>query len=246
MSTERLLKFGSSILFDNRLLFTVLPLPSSGGTYHQAMAALDFDLTSSLRGDAPAAYDGFWSGFQPALLWTGEFNDEERAFAWARNDAGHNELWEISKDRDFDNGNKAITSRVETRSMIFGSQTELTKALACEMWIANVKGTVDFTLMYKPDQYPCFLPWGERQVCNKNSDCTVNPLVCKTMKNYKPGYKTRIGFGTPPDANEAMDGKSARVSYEQQMALEWTGRAEIRKLMLKNQEVDEAEYARND
>lgn len=244
--TERLLRYSSSILFDNRLIFTLLPLPSAIGTYHQCMGVLDFDITSSIRGDAPAAYDGIWTGFQPTLLWTGEFADEERAFAWARNAAGHNELWEISKNADFDNGSVRIVSSFETRSLAFSDMTELTEMLACELWIAEVKGTVNFDLKFKPDQFPCWIDYGTREVCNKRIDCTVDPLVCKTMKTFKPGYRTRIGFGTPVDANESIDGKAARVSYEQQMRLEWTGKTEIRKMLLKNIEADESEWARND
>ncbi len=244
--TERLLRYSSAILFDNRLIFTLLPLPSSTGIRHQCMGVLDFDLTSSLRGDAPSAYDGIWTGFQPTLLWTGEFDDEERAFAWAKNSAGYNELWEISKAKDFDNGGVRILSSFETKSMSFGNMTELTESLACELWIAEIKGTVNFDLKFKPDQYPCWLDWGEREVCNKREDCTVDPLVCKTLKVYKPGYRTRIGFGTPRDANEAIDGKAARVSYETQYRLEWEGKAEIRKMLMKNIESDELEFARND
>lgn len=240
--TEKLLRYASGILFDNRLLFTVMQKPTENGIAHRAIAALDFDLVNSLREDLPPVYEGIWVGMQPTLLMTGEFDGVERAFAFAINSQGHNELWEILKEGAFDNKNIRITSIIETRSMSFGNPLEMTRLLACELYVEKAQGLVTIDLKWRPDSYPCWFDWKTGEICFQHEDCESDPLVCKTMATFKPGYRTRLGFGTPPDECEPLDKKPARLGFDHALRLTWMGKMGIRKIAVKSQSINESEY----
>jgi hypothetical protein len=240
--TESLLKYTSGILFDNRLLFTVIQKPTDNGIAHKAIAALDFDLVNSIHEDVPPVYEGVWVGMTPSLLMTGEYEGQERAFAFVINSQGHNEMWEILKTGDFDNKNIRITSIVESRAMSSGNPVEMTRLLACELYVENARGLVTIDLKWRPDSYPCWFDWKTGEICFTHEDCTEDPLVCKTLAAFQPGYRTRLGFGTPPDLCEVLDNKPARLGYDFAIRLAWMGKMGIRKFMLKSQMINETEY----
>lgn len=246
--SERFLRYASSILFDNRLLSAISQKPTSNGVAHRALAVLDFDLVNSIREEAPPAYDGIWVGMLPTLLMTGEFDDEERAFAWAINAQGHNELWEILKEGDFDNTDQRITSVIESRSMSFGNPIEMKRIKAFELYVENAKGTVIIGLKWRPDSYggrdtPCWFDWRTGEICVTKEDCDFSDDEdCHALRVYRPGHRTRLGFGTPPDVCEPLDNKPARLGYDHQIRLSWMGKMGIRKFVVKCEGISETEY----
>ncbi len=241
----QLLKYGSMIQFDNRLLFTVQPLPTLENAYHRGIGVLDFDPISSMRDKAPPVYEGVWSGIQPTLLFKGDIDGKERAFSWVRNGDGNNELWEIGTTSGFDNKDARIPSFIETRAM-FGreptaSPLTLKRIESVEIYVDNIKGVVDFTLFYKPDQYPCWIEWGSSQsvcsdyrTCDSDSDGTCQDPVVK-----RPTFKTRLNFGQPPDEDLDVDSKPARLGYEFQVRLQWIGHCEVRKGLVRMTQRDD-------
>lgn len=240
--SEKLLRYASGILFDNRLLFVASQKPTANGVAHRCIAALDFDLVNSIREDAPPVYEGVWVGMQPSLLLTGEFDDQERAFGFAINSQGHNELWEILKEGAFDNKDVRITSVVESRAMTFNNPIEMTRLKAFELYVENVQGLITIDLKWKPDSYPCWFDWRTGEICFTHEDCSQDPLECKTLAVFKPGYRTRLGFGTPPDDCESLDNKPARLGYDHQIRLTWLGKMGIRKFVVKSEAISESEY----
>lgn len=243
-----LLKFASMIQFDNRLLFTVQPMPTLENAYHRGLGVLDFNLISSMRGKAPPVYEGVWTGFQPVLLFKGDIGGKERAFSWARNAAGLNELWEFDRISGFDNTDARVPSFLETRSM-FGrepsaSPLSLKRIESVEVWCDEVMGEVDFTLYYKPDQYPCWVEWGRAQtVCSDYQTCADEEEPLCTVANVKrPTFKTRLNFGQPEDEDMDVDDKPARLGYEHQIRLEWIGHCRIRKVLVRFTERDDEQF----
>lgn len=240
-----LLKYGSMIQFDNRLLFTVQPMPTLENAYHRGLGVLDFNLISSMRGKAPPVYEGIWTGFQPVLLFKGDIGGRERAFSWARNAAGNNELWEFGNTSGFDNTDARVPSFIETRSM-FGreptaSPLSLKRLESVELYVDQIVGQVDFVLYYKPDQYPCWLPWGlDQEVCSVYQECAddTDPL-CVAPVVKRPTFRTRLNFGQPLDEDQDVDDKPARIGYEFQLRLGWTGHCRIRKLLVRFTERDD-------
>lgn len=243
-----LIQYGSAIQFDNRLLFTVQPMPTQENAYHRGLGVLDFNLISSMRGKTPPVYDGVWTGFQPILLFKGKFKKRERAFAWARSAGGLNELWEFDKVSGFDNTDSRVPSFIETRSM-FGreptaSPLSLKRIESVEIWVDEIRGIVDFDLFYKPDQYPCWLPWDEgeftgQSVCSEYETCAEDddPL-CTVAYVKRPTFKTGLNFGQPLDEDMDVDDKPARIGYEFQLRLGWTGHCRIRKVLVRFTDLD--------
>lgn len=240
-----LLQYGSMIQFDNRLLFTVQPLPTLENAYHRGIGVLDFNLISSMRGKAPPVYEGVWSGFQPTLLFKGTISGVERAFAWGRSASGLNQLWEFGKNSGFDNSDARVSSFLETRSMFGRSQnaSPLTakRIESIELFIDDIKGTVDFTLYYKPDQYPCWVTWGRVQsVCSDYRTCDADSDgECEDPVVKRPTYKTRLNFGQPSDTDQDVDDKPARMCYEAQFRLQWVGHCRIRKGLIRFSDLDD-------
>lgn len=243
---DTLIQYSSAIQFDNRMWFTVAPLllpEKEQGAYFQGLATLDFHPISNMRQKAPPDYDGIHAGIQPTLLFKGIVDDKERAFCWTLNADNRNELWEISKDDPFDNGDGRPKSFVETRSMVFASAMELKKLEAVELYLDDVKGRVDFKVWYKPDQYPCWIWWGRDQAtCTNWRDCPTGSVLCTEPITYRPGFTTRLNFGQPLDTDEAADDKPSRFGYEFQLRIEWEGHCRIRKSVTRVSMPDEDPY----
>lgn len=237
---ESLLEYGSAILFDNRLIFTVSPRRGDNGVYHRGVCALDFDPISRMGIKGRPAYDGVWTGINPTLLLHGEFDGTDRAFAFVLNSDSENELWEIDPRQQEDEAGP-IKSVLEFRSMDFRTPLDRKKLWGAEMWVDEVRGQVDYTLKWGTDQSSCDNVWGDvKSICSKAKDCDQNVDECKTIQNYEPGYRTRIGFGQPPDtACEGMTNAPARMGYEFQPRLEWIGHCRMRKMIFKALEEQE-------
>lgn len=206
LDTEELLVYSSAIVFDNRLLMTAGPSAVPGrGVFHPGLVALNFDPLSTMRSKAPSVYDGLWTGVNALQLVVGRFSSTERAFAFTYNLTTEEiELYEIMPTpRDvfsteewpldieiYDNEIEPITWTGES-SVVFKAEDfreqPFHRLNDGELIIDNLIGTVDFELYYKPDQYPCWVPWFNWSEC-----------APKTAPNSKPQFRPRMGLGEPP------------------------------------------------
>lgn len=240
---RNLLKYVSSVLFDNRWLFTVGGSPDRTGAYFQGIGVLDFDVLSSIGRKMDPIYEGVWTGLRVTRLLAGTVRDVDRCFAFSVNSDGENELWEITKNARFDEDGCKIPSLIETRSMLNGSEFELTRLRNLDLWLADLVGEVDWTVKYRPDQYPCWFSWDTFTETQTGRDCGVGTVAsCWTPTEYKPGYRTRKTLQEPTQICETNDDKPSDFGYEFQLRIEWNGHAAIRKLMLINEEVQEPKY----
>lgn len=234
---DALLNFAVGMLFDNRLLFTTGPAPSTNGVYHRAIASLDFNLMSRAGAKAPPAYDGVWTGLNVTTMIAGTYGGHDRAFVFALDpDFYENVIWELHKETGDDDATR-VQSVIELRTFTCRQPFELKEAYDLSLWIDRVKGQVDFTVQYRPDSYPCWFDWGTAQFCVKTMECDEEE--CTPLQVYNAGYKTRIGFGQPPDATESLDNKPARNAYEHQVRIAWTGQCRIRKVIFKARVLEE-------
>ena len=193
-----LLRFASSMVFDNRFLLTTHPVKGDHGVYWKGIVPLNFDPVSTLRGKLPSIYDsGVWNGLNVLSLVLGTFNDVERAFAYVWNAlTGSIEIWEIAKDLDtnlYDNDGTAdipIILNLDSSSLKFGQDDprsrQLLRLLDGEIQVEDLVGTVCFDVYYKPDQYPAWVPWYSWCVCQDT-----------TPANSQPGFRPRMGLGEP-------------------------------------------------
>lgn len=231
---RKLLRFAASCLFDNRLFFTASPRNGKCGAYHEVLCVLDFEGVSRIN-RVPPRFDGVWSGIKVQHLVTGNFGGEERCFAFCRDASGGVQLWEILRRGDFDGDDGRITAWIESRALDFGNPFELVRLDGLEIWVDRVVGTVDFDVKHKPDLSPCWSAWATKKICQTYKDCVETETGCITVPTvHRPGHRSRLGFGQPPDENSnAVDNRPARVGYQHELFLQWQGRARIKWLLAK-------------
>lgn len=233
-----LLRYASAILFDNRLICTAGPRPlQNNGWYHSGMVVLDFHLISAMGHKSPPAWDGLWTGINPYQLLISRHGSVDRAFAFVRGVEGL-EFWEITKDSSFDRDGLRIESYLETAAFKGRSEFTLKKLSALELWVDKLEGNVDFTIHYKTDGYPCWFPWKERPLCVVCRECQDDD-TCVPLTTFNAGHKTRFGFGRPQLTCNTADGKPSDVGYEAEIRIAWTGKARIKKALIKFADTDE-------
>lgn len=205
LDNRSLLSYSSAVVFDNRLLMTCSPQTNVQGVYHQGLIALNFDPLASVDEKTQPLYDGLWTGINTLQLLTGIVAGVQRAFSFSFNVVESKiELYEITSDTDigntdnFDNVGTSIIWSIESASLFKSIKGkgpfDLVRLLDGELYVDNVIGKVDFQVFYKPDQYPCWTPWYEWSICNKNPD--LQPQNLTSILN-PPGFRQRIGLGNP-------------------------------------------------
>lgn len=203
---QSLLVFGSGVFFDNRTLMTVSPISTTQGVYHQALVVLNTDLITTVREKHPPAYDGVWPGMNVFQMLTGQFTQVERCYQFVFNPVLLNlELWELlpSSADDVenqgplpivgDNGTDAIEWWFESPTIFKESdpaRRTFKQLINGEIFVDKLVGRVDFQAFYKPDQYPCWIPWLAW------SECATQNTGAPT-DNLKPQFRPRMGLGSP-------------------------------------------------
>lgn len=242
--TADLLYASSGALFDNRVLMTYGPVFTRNGVRHRGLIVLDFDTISALIKREMPVYDGVWTGVNPTVVLAGLFGGHDHGFIFSLNDQYENELWEIETVPGNDNITTSVKSFVETRSFDFQHPKVPKKLQGAEAWVNDIVGSVTFQLHWKPDFAPCWYLWNEgRTICAKDMDCTVpTPPACKPFVNYNAGYRSRVGFGQPPDDCESFDSKPARLCYRTQLRLQWTGQCSLKDVNVTGDQQPQSEW----
>lgn len=245
---DTLLAYGSAVTFDNRLLMTASPQADTQGVYHQALIALNADPLSSLSGKSESVYDPTWTGLNVLQLVKGQFSGVERCFAFTLNLTGTHkiELYEILKSKagKFDNGDTPIVWTAETavllREMRGKTQFDLCRLIDGEMSVDSLVGQVDFQVFYKPDSYPCWIPWRSWTVCAKDPD-PINPATA----NYQPGFYPRMGLSEPdPKLCDSFTNRPFREAYFFEFKIIVRGYCRILGMRVKAVTLPQAEFAK--
>ena len=197
----------SAIVFNNRLLFTASPkINYTGISANQSVTrpvtfsticSLDFTTLSTVGAKRTASYDGLWKGLDATRLVTGLVQLKPRAFVFNVNYATNasNELWEISEDLTYDKPlNSApvpITSIIETRKFALGSPAEVKKMIRADFWLGMLSGSTDFSVYWRPDEYPCWRTWHSFTRCAQVENCVSTGVA--TEFNVSTGTVT-VGF----------------------------------------------------
>lgn len=238
-----LLRFASAALFDNRLLMTCQPQRSAHhGVYHRGLVVLDFIPLTALSGPEPPCWDGLWTGLDILQIVSMESQGVTHCFAAVlaapdQNGIRRIHLWELTTQDGHDtSGPTVVESRIsrtfETPRLDFspGGSNRLEQKLleAADIWVDKVSGTVDFTLWYRPDEYPCWLQWKHWQVCAKTQACASDAVDgCQPNMNLRAQFRARMGALRPPEANLDFINTPARLGYIFQFRLDIVGEAEV-------------------
>lgn len=217
-----LLPWASAIVFDNRFLLTTGGVLGPHGPYFRGIVPLNFDPISGLRGKQPAVYDSrLWTGLNIYKLFVGSFGGVERAFAFCFNPVEDKlELYEILPSVNpaiADNTTTRVTWRMESGTLDFGEKDPRTrhykKLQASEIFVDELKGSVDFFAWWKPDQWPCWVPWAKWSEC---ADMRGD--------NAQPQFRPRMGLPEPSALwCDPITNRPLREGYTFRIALEITG-----------------------
>lgn len=237
-----LLRFGTGIYFDNRLIQSTLPILTGQGVAHQAMTVLDFESISTFGDNLQPTWQGMYEGLDVLQLFTGAFSTGERAFAVVRSRIdGSIELWELTKDDRFDDINKRIQMMVEFPAFTWGNEFSLKQQISGEIWIDRLYGEVTFTLEYRPDGESCWQKWHEWKVCSPRNSCEstgvnnctgLDQVQCYPLIPFGESYRQTMALPTPPEACSSASGRPSYINYQCQPRLTVKGFCRIRGLLL--------------
>ncbi len=246
--SSELLDFTSAISFQNRLIATVSPYPNQGRLYHNGLVSLDFDILSSFGKTSSPAWDGQWTdrtkdpkiGLRVTRLVEGIFRGRQRAFVFYIDPYDRlNKIREILPTPIGGDSAGPIRSHLITRSMDFDKPVDEKKLYGGDLWLDKVTEETQFTVSYKPDQFPTFSPWHSFNVEPVGTPGEVTPGMVPTIKE---GFNPRRSLPKPPDIGDPLNTKRImRRFYDVQAKIQWTGRARIRKFRARSQiEVENA------
>jgi hypothetical protein len=140
-----------------------------------------------------------WRGLDVTKLVTGVVQGKPRAFAFCVDYAVNatNTVWELSPDSYADQPVNSeavpITSILETRSFQLGSPAEVKKLIRADLWLGSLRGTTNFKVYWRPDEYACWRPWHDFSRCATVDNCVETGVG--TEYNAASGTVT-IGFFT--------------------------------------------------
>lgn len=250
---RELLRYGSGIEFDNRLLQTVVPFETPVGVAHKGVMVLDFDLISSFDEKLPPAWEGMLEGLDVLQLFSGDFGGLQRAFAVVHGrESGEIEVWELSQF-ERDDGGESVQRRIqwyiESPAYTWGNPFQLKRLDGCELWIDKLFGTVEFELYYKPDQHPCWFFWHAWKDCaarNCKEDSTGDPEECEVIYPTQPyceQFRATWNMPKPPALCEKVNNRPSTDGYQFQVKLVVKGWCRVRGILLYAEPRDKAPYA---
>jgi hypothetical protein len=248
-----LLRWGSGIYFDNRLLQTALPYQTDVGVAHKGILPLNFDLVSTLAEKKPPAWEAIWEGIPILRLLKGDFGGRQRAFMIVRETAqdgtGTLACWEMTSYALEDTnsfGQSRVQFAFETPSFTWGNPFQLKRLDCCEIWLDQLSGDVEFHLEFRPDQHPCWEPYWSWKECAPRNECELPGalLPCPyPEQRYKLGYRATIVTPKPPSRCETTQARPIDLGYGFQFRLIVKGHVRIRGFMVHAFPVEKSPYA---
>lgn len=243
---RELLRFGSGIEFNNRLLQTALPYQTDVGVVHRALMPLDFNTISSLNEKLPPVWEGIWEGLDFLQVLQGDFGGRQRAFAMVRSrTTGGIEVWEISQNDLFDGDDNRISWSVETPSFTWNRPFTLKELDTMELWIDELYGTVEFVVEYREGQNPCWRPWHSFSECAARNECedwgALQPCDYPTQV-YSLQYRQSITLPKARGVCDSTNNRPSNIGYSFQVRLKMKGYCRIRGFLIHALERGSAPY----
>lgn len=244
LNDRALMRYSSGIEFDNRLLHTEAPIQTPVGAAFKAMSVLDFDLLTTLQEKLPPAWEGMYEGLQVLQLFEGDFGGLQRAFAvvYSQN-TGNIDLWELTQQGMFENGNRRITMVIEWPAFNFQKDFELRQLDGAALWIDRLFGNVDFVMQYRTDYDPCWRYWHAWQDCSATNACddvTIQDCLPDYPESYQESFRASVKLPAPPYSCETATKRPSHTGYQFQPRLIVKGNARVRGLLLFALPVSEA------
>lgn len=235
-NNRELLRFGSGIEFNNRCLQTVLPIQTPVGVAHLGIMPLDFDVISTLTEKLPPVWEGMWEGLDFLRLLQGDYGGLQKAFSLVHSRlTGGIEVWQITSNGLFDEGDKRISWAVEFPSYTWGDAFQLKELDTFELWIDQLYGTVEIEAEYREGQTQCWHRWKEWKECAARNECELPgiPEPCDyPSQPYSQQYRATLVAPKAPAECDATNGRASNISYMFQIRLKIKGSMRIRGIIV--------------
>jgi hypothetical protein len=242
-----MLRFTSSIEFNNRFLQTCSPVAVPAGTAFRTLLPLDFDVLSSFEERTPPIWQGSYEALPVLQLFEGDFGGRPRAFAVIWSDLHQAiEVWEISDSLLFDNGDTRIAFQLETPAYTFGNPFQLKELETLELWCDRLIGTAQFEVSYRPDSWPCWLPWHIWTECSAKDCAEEMPTVsCPSYPTEFncPSFKATMTLPKPAAQCIMPSGRPSNQGYQFQLKILIRGAVRIRGLVVYSLPLSKAPFA---
>ncbi len=217
--------------FDNRVYFTASPFLLAGDVIgFRNLIALDCAPLSTMRGKAPPAYDGQYSGANFVRMLTGRFNGDPRMFLISSDDDGQNRLWEMMpgvREDAYQTESygaiipKRIECEAEFRRFNFGNPSQLKQIVRADFYPAEISGEVEVKLYWRVGNRNQWQLCDTVAFCAKMTDPeTTDPHVWKNLTAQERG---KIKSFTFPEPKDSVTNFLQTVGYDFQLRLVWTG-----------------------
>lgn len=237
---RQLLRFATGVEFNNRLYESCNPVDIPGvGVGSRGLVVLDFDRVSSLDdilgNTAVPTWEGAYSGLNILQLFTGDFGGRQRCFAVIFSDITNAiELWELTDFARRENGDNRIEWYFETPSFTWNEPFSMKELDGGELWIDQLSGTVDFDAYYRPDQYPCWIPWAHWTECSsRGPQEDVPPIeIPYPTQPYCDQYRAPMVLPKPGVICVPGQSRPSNLGYQFQFRLVVRGWCRVRGLIL--------------
>ena len=196
-----LMVYSTGIEFDNYLLNGILARTTTarGGSQGDCATGFRPDCHSWVR-IHPLHGLVFGKAWTFSRYSTATSEVRERAFAvTVSRDRQSIQLWELTNDTRFENGDERVSWHVETPAWTWGREFDLKWLDGGEIWLDRIYGTVDGMVEYRVDGNPCWQFWHAFRDCKARNSCedTVDP-VCYPQQEYAEGDKFPVTLPKPP------------------------------------------------
>lgn len=245
-----LLRFGSGIEFNNRLLETCLPRKIDQGVVHDGVIPLSFETISTLEKQLAPTWEGMYNGLQILQMFSGDFGGLDRAFAAIVSTVdGTIQIWELTTSSRTDNQDSRVIWSFETPAFNFSKDHELKRLAGGEIWISKLFGTVEFIYEYRTDSDPCYRFWHREVICVARNcqedgisphECAVYPYP--TEGTYREGWKWPMILPKPPVACNSMGSRPTDIGYQFQLRVTVKGWAQIRGILMHSTPYEKSLY----
>ncbi|HXD09566.1 MAG TPA: hypothetical protein VN653_05850, partial [Anaerolineales bacterium] len=235
-----MMRYMSGVEFDNRLLITNSPIQTPVGVAGQTVLPLDYDISSTIDERKPPAFEGSLEGLKFLQIVEGDFGGVQKCFAVVWSDL-HNsiEIWQLTTDQRFDrndSGDSRVQWGIEFPAYTFGDFLKPKKLVGGALWIDKLFGTVEFELSYRPDGYPCWIPWHSWKECSAR-DCneTFPSIFCNGYPNeqFCEAYQPDMDLPIPHSiCINTRTNRPSNVGYQFQCRLLIKGWCRIRAFIL--------------
>lgn len=245
LNDRELLRYGSGIEFDNRVLQTVLPEETPVGVAHAAIMSLDLELLNSLSERLPPAWEGVQQGVKILRLLEGDFGGRQRAFAIVYSELNEQiECWELTNSERFDvnvvtadndNGEVRVEWTIETPSYTWDQPFMLKELESMELWVDKLFGEVEFTVYFRPDQHPCWLFWHQWKECAARNECdlTTAEVPCTyPQQTYREQYRSMMVLPKPVAGCNNTNSRPFKYGYSFQLKIVIKGWCRVRGLLV--------------